>query len=99
LLLRAEDVVILTVPGPSLPGPVGEQLARSLRRHGVPARTGPVGEAAPSPAAALLDAAAALGADLLIKGGYTRSRLRQLIFGNVTSEILAEAKLPVFMAH
>lgn len=99
LLARAQDVVILTVPGPTLPGPSDEQLAKSLRRHGAPARVGMVGEVENSPAAALLEAAAALGADLLIKGGYTRSRLRQLIFGKVTSEILAEANLPVFMAH
>ncbi len=99
LLKRAQDVVILTVPGPALPGPSDEQLARSLRRHAVPARVGLVGEAGNSPAAALLETAAVLGADLLIKGGYTRSRLRQLFFGRVTSEILAEANLPVFMAH
>ena len=99
LLMRAQDVVILTVPGPALPGPSDEQVAKSLRRHGVPARVGLVGEAASSPAAALLETAAVLGADLLIKGGYTRSRLRQLIFGKVTSEILAETNLPVFMAH
>jgi nucleotide-binding universal stress UspA family protein len=99
LLMRAQDVVILTVPGPALPGPGDEQVAKSLRRHGVPARVGLVGGAGNSPAAALLETAAILGADLLIKGGYTRSRLRQLIFGKVTSEILAETNLPVFMAH
>ncbi len=99
LLTRAQDVVILTAPGPDLPGPTDEQLARSLRRHGAPARVGRVDEAAPTPAAALLEAATGLGADLLIKGGFTRSRLRQLIFGRVTSEILADANLPVFMAH
>jgi nucleotide-binding universal stress UspA family protein len=99
LLMRAQDVVVLTVPGPALPGPGDEQVAKSLRRHGVPARVGLVRGTGSSPAAALLDTAAVLGADLLIKGGYTRSRLRQLIFGRVTSEILAETNLPVFMAH
>ncbi|MGB7090980.1 MAG: universal stress protein, partial [Methylovirgula sp.] len=43
--------------------------------------------------------ARSVGADLLIKGGYTQSRLRQMIFGGATSQILAEANLPVFMAH
>ncbi|ACK49798.1 UspA domain protein [Methylocella silvestris BL2] len=99
LLERAHDVVILTVPGPALPGPSDEQMARSLRRHGAPARVGVIEAKDESPGAALLATAAALGADLLIKGGYTRSRLRQLIFGKVTSEILAEANLPVLMAH
>jgi len=43
--------------------------------------------------------ARSVGSDLLIKGGYTQSRLRQMIFGGATSQILAEANLPVFMAH
>ena len=41
----------------------------------------------------------AWGADLLIKGAYTQSRLRQMIFGGATSHVLAHARLPVFMAH
>jgi nucleotide-binding universal stress UspA family protein len=40
-----------------------------------------------------------LGADLLIKGAYTQSRLRQMIFGGATSHILAMAPLPVLIAH
>ena len=98
LLLRARDVVVMAVPGVRLPGPSDAQLACSLRRHGVPARTVEVRDSK-TPGLALLDKAASLGADLIIKGGYTQSRLRQLIFGSTTSTILAEAKLPVFMAH
>jgi len=97
-LQKAADVAVLAVPGMRLPGPSEAQLARSLRRHGVPARVVEVKEGK-APGVALLDKAAVLGADLLIKGGYTQSRLRQLIFGSVTSEILADARLPVFMAH
>jgi nucleotide-binding universal stress UspA family protein len=40
-----------------------------------------------------------VGGDLLIKGAYTQSRLRQMIFGGATSHILAEANLPVLMAN
>ena len=43
--------------------------------------------------------AMAAGADMLVKGGYTQSRVRQMIFGGATSHILANAELPVFMAH
>lgn len=98
LLLRARDVVILAVPGVRWPGPSDGQLACSLRRHGVPARTVEMKETK-TPGMALLDKATSLGADLIIKGGYTQSRLRQMIFGSVTSTVLAEATLPVFMAH
>jgi len=48
---------------------------------------------------AILSTAASLGSDLLIKGAYTQSRLRQMIFGGATSHVLASATLPVFMAH
>ena len=47
----------------------------------------------------ILATAAALGCDLLVKGAYTQSRLRQMIFGGATSHILTSAELPVFMAH
>jgi nucleotide-binding universal stress UspA family protein len=99
LLQKSRDVIVLTVPGLRWPGPSDAQLARSLRRQGIPARTVEVKESKTPPGVALLEKAAMLGADLLIKGGYTQSRLRQMIFGSVTSEILAEATLPVFMAH
>jgi nucleotide-binding universal stress UspA family protein len=48
---------------------------------------------------AVLAHAKALGCDLLIKGAYTQSRLRQMIFGGTTRYILSNADLPVLMAH
>jgi nucleotide-binding universal stress UspA family protein len=47
----------------------------------------------------VLAAAKAQSCDLLVKGAYTQSRLRQMIFGGATSHILANAALPVLMAH
>ena len=47
----------------------------------------------------ILSEATAEGADLLLKGAYTNSRLRQMIFGGATSHILGAAELPVLMAH
>lgn len=99
LLLAANDVPIVMIPGTRLPGPSDEQLARSLRRHGIRARTVPVSDPSKPQGAAVLETAAGLGADLLIKGGYTQSRLRQFIFGSATGQILADANLPIFMAH
>ena len=99
LLTRARDVAILAVQGLRLPGPAEADVVRNLRRHGVPARVIQVAETGRSPARTFLDAAANLGADLIVKGGYTQSRLRQMFFGSVTADILAEADLPVFMAH
>jgi nucleotide-binding universal stress UspA family protein len=99
LLLAAQDVPVVTIPRTRLPGPSDEQLAKSLRRHGVRARTVAIADTPKPQGTAVLEAATALGADLMIKGGYTQSRLRQLIFGSATGQILAEANLPIFMAH
>jgi nucleotide-binding universal stress UspA family protein len=49
--------------------------------------------------AALLRAASEAGADLLIMGGYGRSRLRELVLGGVTRHVLTHAQLPVLLAH
>lgn len=99
LLVAARDVPIIMISGTRFPGPSDEQLAKSLRRHGIRARTVPISDVSKPQGIAVLETATALGADLLIKGGYTQSRLRQFIFGSATGQILAEADLPIFMAH
>ena len=49
---------------------------------------------------AILATAHSLGCDLLIKGAYTQSRLRQMIFGGATQHVLAKAAaLPVLLAN
>ena len=41
----------------------------------------------------------AAGADMLVKGAYSQSRLRQLILGGRTRHILANTTIPVLLAH
>jgi nucleotide-binding universal stress UspA family protein len=48
---------------------------------------------------AILTAAQSMNCDLLIKGAYTQSRLRQIIFGGTTQHILKNATLPVLLAN
>ena len=100
ILKRASRVVVLTVEGgAAVPGPTGEQLCRCLQLNGVPAKPLTVGLDGRLTGEAILTHANALGCDLLIKGAYTQSRLRQLIFGGTTRHILSNAELPVLMAH
>ena len=100
LLQQAERVKVLTIPGGAgVPGPSGEQLTRSLQRNGIPATPLTVELDGRSTGETILATAASQDCDLLIKGAYTQSRLRQLIFGGATRHILANATLPVFMAH
>ncbi|HTW69345.1 MAG TPA: universal stress protein [Acetobacteraceae bacterium] len=51
------------------------------------------------PAEVLLSAAAKAGADLLVMGGYSHSRMREAVFGGVTRHVLRASPLPVLMAH
>ena len=48
---------------------------------------------------ALLSMAADLHADLIVMGGYGRTRFRELLLGGVTRTVLANTRLPVLMAH
>jgi nucleotide-binding universal stress UspA family protein len=100
-LQQARQVVIVAV-GPQHmpePGPTGEELARSLEAHGlnVSLRTA-VGRQKAQGESFLKEAMAA-GADLLLKGAYTQSRIRQMIFGGGTRHIIMESKIPVLMAR
>ena len=99
LLRRAEQVTVLTVEGSFTPGPSGEDAARHLRRNGIKAQASTVKPGARNAGEVILDQAGALGCDLLVKSAYTQSRLRQMIFGGATRHILANAGLPVLMAH
>jgi nucleotide-binding universal stress UspA family protein len=99
LLRQASRVVVLTVEGGTVPGPSGEQVARYLEHHGVSSEPITVKPQGRSTGEVVLAQAASLNCDLLIKGAYTQSRLRQMIFGGATRHILANATLPVLMAR
>ena len=49
--------------------------------------------------ATLIDAAANAGTSLLVMGGYSHSRLREVVFGGFTRHIMTGTDLPVLMAH
>jgi nucleotide-binding universal stress UspA family protein len=99
LLRLAEQVTVLTVEGGTVAGPSGEEAARHLRQNGIKAAALTVKRGTRTPGETILDHATSLGCDLLVKTAYTQSRLRQMIFGGATRHILANATLPVLMAH
>jgi nucleotide-binding universal stress UspA family protein len=99
VLKKAKRVAVLTVKGGTVPGPSGEQACGYLKRHGINAEQLTVSPDGRSTGEAILAQAAALGCDLVVKGAYTQSRLRQMIFGGATRHILAHSNLPVLMAH
>jgi nucleotide-binding universal stress UspA family protein len=99
LLRLAERVTIATVEGATVAGPSAEQMARTLKINGILAEPISLKPGKRSAGETLLSKADELGCDLIIKGAYTQSRLRQMIFGGTTRHILANANLPVLMAH
>lgn len=98
LLTRAKEVVVISVEEPQAIHQEADRLVRNLAWHGVAATSAPL---TPGPAGvgATLLAGARDRADLLVMGGYGHSRLREWVFGGVTQLVLADAPLPVLIAH
>lgn len=73
-----------------------------LGRHGITPRM-LVHEAGPGTAQdtghALLDLAAGLHCDLLVMGCYGHGKLRELCLGGASRTVLADARIPVLLAH
>ncbi|MFO1037479.1 MAG: universal stress protein [Geminicoccaceae bacterium] len=98
-LEQAQKITVVTVLKGNVPGPTAAELARNLQRSGLDVHWRETDPRDRSVGQAILDESADLGADLIVKGAYTQSRLRQMIFGGATSHILAEATVPVVMAN
>lgn len=98
LLAQAERVVILTFVTPNTEASKSEDLRLYLSRHEISADV-QVHEAGQSVGDDLLNAVDGVSAELLVMGGYTRSRARQTLFGAVTHHVLENSSLPLLMAR
>ncbi len=94
----AKEIVVMTVEEEPGRRDDADRLVQSLAWHGFAAT---VERLTPGPrgAADTLLAAASAKAGLLILGGYGHSRLREWVFGGFTQRVLADAPLPVLIAH
>jgi len=99
ILKKADKVTVLTIEGVTVPGPDGTALCDYLGHHGVDAEELTVPSSGRKPGLAILEESEKLACDLIFKGAYTQSRIRQMILGGATSQILASSALPVFMAN
>jgi len=103
ILEFAEAVTVVTVDAkPKMFGhgdQPGANIAAHLSRRGLPAEVRNVDSMGRSASLAILEEANALGADLVVMGGYAHSRLRELVFGGATRELLRTANVPLLMAH
>jgi nucleotide-binding universal stress UspA family protein len=98
-LVLAGRVQVLSIEGAMQPGPSGDDLAAALRRRGIAATSRVIPATTRQAGEVFLTEAKAAGCDLLVKGAYTQSRLRQMIFGGATRHIIMEADIPVILAH
>lgn len=98
LIEMADSVVILTVEeGAGHDDDSSEQLRHALAWHNRNVTVRRLQPEHRAPVETLLEAAA--DADVLVMGGYSHSRVREVIFGGFTRHVLLDAAIPVLMAH
>ena len=101
LLREAGQAVILSADRPRGNRAADpSRLAETLAWHGITARIHDVPTDRLGLSDALVHSAQELGCDLLVMGGYGHNRIREIVLGGVTRDILRRpAALPILMAH
>lgn len=103
LLRRAQAVDVVVIDPVVAEGghgaDPGADIAAHLARHGLQVEVVVRESMNFSVAYALLDHARAVGADLLVAGGYGHSRMREAVLGGTTRELLQTTHLPVLFSH
>ncbi|MDB5639217.1 MAG: UspA, partial [Bradyrhizobium sp.] len=74
-------------------------IAAHLARHDVKVEIETIPAADIDVANAILSYVADSSATLIVMGGYGHTKLRELILGGVTREMLKSMTVPVFMSH
>ena len=95
---RAEVVVVTGEKNLEEEEP-GAGIAAHLRRHGLKAEVHKIGVAEDGVGATLDAEATRLGVDLIVMGGFGRSRFRELVLGGVTRDVSRNASTPVLFDH
>ena len=98
-LREAGAVTVLTTEKRQKRRPNGDDLLTYLACHGISASLSIMDIRTRSVPEAILANARELDADLLVLGGYSRHRLREVIMGGVTRYLLERSEIPIFMVH
>lgn len=77
----------------------GADIATHLARHGVHANVVALPSMGTTTGQAIMRFAGESGADLLVAGGYSHSRLREHVFGGVTRGLFWHSPIPVLFSH
>lgn len=98
-LRKASKVYVITAETSATSGIVGGELRNYLSWHEVCCEHVHFSPTAQSVGEALLDQSRQLKADMMVMGGYSHSRLREMILGGVTRDVIELADIPVLMGH
>jgi nucleotide-binding universal stress UspA family protein len=99
-LIEAERTIVLSIDAPAAGAEAsGSDLAAHLARHGVRAEVSALPSGGLTAGDAILARAADESAELLVMGGYGHSRMRELVLGGATRQILTQMSLPTLMSH
>jgi nucleotide-binding universal stress UspA family protein len=98
ILQLADEVNIISCGSDSALGPKSNQLSNYLRFWGIKPKCFRVRKGEDS-SESILKLHKETKSDLLVMGAYSRSRLRERVFGGVTDHMLRKANIPVLMFH
>lgn len=102
LLSEAKAVRIVSVLGfvdePVRQFTLGDDIAATLTRHGIPVETQSFHGTKRSVRDELLQQALEAGADMIVMGCYGHSRFREMVLGGVTRDMLKGVPLPVLLS-
>jgi len=105
ILAAAEEIVVLSSEPDDADveiargHPHADELARFLESHGIASVSSGIADLDISTSDAILGQAAEMNADLIVMGAYGHARLREIILGGVTRDLLKGSPIPLFLAH
>jgi nucleotide-binding universal stress UspA family protein len=103
LLVKASVVdllIVLNEKTDTAPNVVrGAEMAKHLARHDVKVQIETVPAADIDVCSAILSHVADISGTLIVMGGYGHPKLRELILGGVTRDMMRSMTVPVFMSH
>lgn len=105
LLKRAETVVVLSSEPDSGVSeyadghPHAQALLNLLASHGIEALSSGISDPDLKPSVAIAQQAAKMDADVIVMGAYGHTRLREIILGGVTRDLLKRAPTCLLLAH
>jgi len=99
ILKKANNVTILTVEKVISDGPTGEQVGELLSSHGIQSKALTLSGDEKKIGEIILEYSQSVNADLIVKGAYTQSRLREIIFGGATRHLMLHSEIPIYLVN